>query len=139
MGCQEELYYDHAWQRHLWCSIRRIIFFSAIVLTTNSPAFSAVAEWGSRNHFAASQLVRLNLRRCSPPINFSPCRLLSYKGLQPFELRIRPRDIRYSRTEISHFILWPTSEEPQFEIYSVDSLLVAHVFVPYLHNLKLFR
>ncbi len=31
------------------------------------------------------------------------------------------------------------SEEPQFEIHSIDSLLVAHVLVPYLHNLKLFR
>ncbi len=50
-----------------------------------------------------------------------------------------PRDIWYLRTEISHFIVWPISEEPQFEIHSVDSLLVAHVLVPYLHNLKLFR
>ena len=41
--------------------------------------------------------------------------------------------------DISRFIVWPISEEPQFEIHSVDSLLIAHMLVPYRHNLKLFK
>ena len=54
--------------------------------------------------------------------------------LKPYLLSARYLILVY---RILRLIGWP--EELQFEIYSVDSLLIIYIFVPYIYNLKLFR